>query len=248
MKRAARELKVPRNISKEKENTVARFKICPACGCRNPENEPLCSDCVSDISGVAPVEKTGNILAETGGGAGAAPVKICPECKAVNPDFAMICDGCMADLSGVSALSPSGSSSVPGPGLNVEKGQPKLVLRSKKDGIVITAASGGVLGRCDRCSPPRSDQPKCSVINEDRDNIDCVKFNTVSRRHARFVFENGHFYIIPLPEAVNKTFLNGDELERGAKHIIKNGDRIGFSSKLELEAEIIDRAGTTDKN
>ena len=220
---------------------MARFKICPACGCRNPENEPLCSDCVSDISGVAPVETTGNTGPETAVGAGSAPVKICPECQAANPDYAMICDGCMADLSRVAALSASGSAPGSGAELNVENGPPELVLRSKKDGITLTVAAGGVIGRCDRCSPPRSGQPKCSAISEDRDNIDCVKFNTVSRRHARFVFENGHFYIIPLPEAVNKTFINGAELERGSKHIVNNGDRIGFSSKLELEAEIVDR-------
>ncbi|EKD68662.1 MAG: hypothetical protein ACD_47C00496G0004, partial [uncultured bacterium] len=132
---------------------------------------------------------------------------------------------------------------VQGAGPDVENGRPGLVLRSKKDGIVITVAAGAVLGRCDRCSPPRSDQPKCSAMSGYKDNIDCVKFNTVSRRHARFVFENGDFYIIPLPEAVNKTFLNGVELERGSKHIVKNGDRIGFSSKLELEAEVLERAG-----
>lgn len=220
---------------------MARFKICPACGCRNLEHEPLCSDCVSDISGVAPVEKNGNTGPETAGSEVASPVKICPECRTANPDYAMICDGCMADLSRVAAFSAFGIAPGRGAELNVEKGLPELVLRSKKDGITISVAAGGVLGRCDRCSPPRSGQPKCSAISEDRDNIDCVKFNTVSRRHAMFAFENGHFYIIPLPEAVNKTFLNGAELERGSKYIINNGDRIGFSSKLELEAEIVDR-------
>lgn len=224
------------------------YKKCPVCGAQNPYSEAICANCFSDISGVAPIEKTGNTGLETAGGDGASPVKICPECKAANPDYAMICDGCMTDLSGVSARRQPGSSSAHDAGLNAEKVMPELVLRSKKEGIVIRVGDGGVIGRCDRCSPPRSEQPKCSAIIEDRDNIDCVKFNTVSRRHARFVFEKGHFYIIPLPEAVNKTFLNGAELDRGAKHIINDGDRIGFSSKLELEAEIIDRAGTPDKN
>jgi hypothetical protein len=233
---------------KEKDLTLARFKICPACGCRNPENEPLCSDCVCDISGVASLEKNENTGQKPADSAGAVLVKICPECKAANPDYALICDCCMADLSGVLAGLPSGNAPAQGAGPYAENDLPGLVLRSKKDGIVIAVTAGGVLGRCDRCSPPRSDQPKCSALIGDRDNIDCVKFNTVSRRHARFVFENGDFYIIPLPEAVNKTFLNGAELERGSKHIINSGDRIGFSSKLELEAEVCDRAGSADKN
>ena len=220
-----------------------RFKKCPVCGAANADSEAICANCFSDISGVA--VKCAGTANETpfDSRGGVATVKICPECKAVNPDYAMICDGCMADISGISADCPSGSPFVQDAGPDVENGRPGLVLRSKKDGIVITVAAGAVLGRCDRCSPPQSDQSRCSAINEDRDSIDCVRFNTVSRRHARFVFENGDFYIIPLPEAVNKTFLNGAELERGSKHIIKNGDRIGFSSKLELEAEVFVQAG-----
>ncbi|HNY12878.1 MAG TPA: FHA domain-containing protein [Candidatus Wallbacteria bacterium] len=225
---------------------MKRYKICPACNTKNSDAEAMCENCGVDIS-YAPTKTEVNsdimppspqILNPTG--------KICPKCKADNPDYAMLCNNCQEDITGVepSALKINSGNSSPAnhnsdvyDGTFIEASARKvlqLLLHSSEENITISLKDGDVLGRCDKCNPPRADHSKCSFMKEKKDFIDCVKFNTVSRKHAKFIFENGNFYIVALQEAKNVTLINGIELERGAKKIVKSGDRLKFSSKLEL--------------
>lgn len=224
---------------------MERYKTCPACGHVNSEEELLCGKCGIEIVFVSAAgrrEEGGRAARESGGGP--PPAKICPKCGAANPDYSVLCDSCMADISAVSAAAPSGSGRYDGAPAGAyertaEKTRPRLVLSSISERIKISVLDGGIVGRCDACDPPKKRQGECAARDGERHEIDCARFNTVSRRHLKFVFDGGECFIVPLPESTNKTFLNGAEIRRGVRHAIKTGDRIGLSTKLELGVEII---------
>lgn len=51
----------------------------------------------------------------------------------------------------------------------------------------------------------------------------------VSRRHAKIIFRDNKFYITEEIGAMNGTFLNGEKVNPGIYHVLKNGDEITLS-------------------
>ncbi len=51
---------------------------------------------------------------------------------------------------------------------------------------------------------------------------------SVSRRHARIVRQGGGYFISEEVGALNGTFVNGDKLETGRSHAIKDGDQVSL--------------------
>jgi len=234
---------------------VKKYKICPVCGEKNEDSEVLCVNCVTDISNVAlktecdPEQDCREIKSQLSNDG--AKTKTCPECGAVNPDYAVLCDNCQTGIADVradesfknGAVCKNANNEITG-GAKTEYSEEnisQLVLYSKNTGtgIKITVKSGDIIGRCAKCMNPPAEYSNCSNKNNnaDRDFIDCVKFDTVSRRHAQFVYENGTFFIIALLESKNSTYLNGEIIERGRKYAVNDGDVIKFSSRLELNVK-----------
>lgn len=228
------------------------YKICPACAQKNSAVEAMCPGCGTELYGVA-VKTSPDKSEEAPAEACERKLKKCSNCGAETPDYLMICERCGEIVSDVSISFENKRNQSGGAGPSARKEfvksedsciRPEIspnvspALYSKSDNISIPLMHGYIFGRCDKCNPPRMNHGRCLLENESRDYVDCVKYDTVSRKHARFAFENGSLFITVLPEAKNATFLNGIEIKRGEKHAVKNGDRIKFSSKLELAVRI----------
>jgi len=190
------------------------YKKCPVCGARNAEFEAICAGCFADIS-------TAGISFENDGESS----KICPDCGNSNPDYSAICDNCGADIS-----------SVQGRGTAAPDGEKKRIfLFSKEEKIAFEISDGLIIGRCDRCVDHSGREKKdCGASGGKKDFIDCEKFDTVSRSHAKIIFENGDYFIMPLPESKNLTGLNGVKLVRGTRYKLSDGDWLDLSKKLKL--------------
>ena len=61
-------------------------------------------------------------------------------------------------------------------------------------------------------------------------------YKTISRKHARFSFENNQWYIEDLGSA-NGSFLNGMKLKIEEKQKVNNGDILMFSSKFSMKVQ-----------
>jgi len=61
--------------------------------------------------------------------------------------------------------------------------------------------------------------PEIDLSNEDQSR-------NISRRHARLVIKDGHFYIAEEIGTMNGTFLNGQKLPNGVLTPIKDGDEL----------------------
>ena len=53
---------------------------------------------------------------------------------------------------------------------------------------------------------------------------------SVSRRHARIVFENGSFLLSEEMGVLNGTFINGRRLTPGESAPLRSGDKLGFGT------------------
>lgn len=69
-------------------------------------------------------------------------------------------------------------------------------------------------------------------LGKERSKVDfCVGGNSsISRVHARIVFENGAFYVED-NNATNFTFVNGNKVNSGQRVMLNNGDRIKLSDE-----------------
>lgn len=203
------------------------YKICPACGAENAYSEAICAQCFVDISSIAaaPRGDSGDEKekpAESGG------VAVCPACGASNPGYSQLCDNCGEDISAVPRRNDKGA----GPA-------PRLFFLSREEKIAVELSDGMIFGRCDNCADREErDKMNCGAKEGVKKFIDCSTFETVSRMHARIVFENGCYYIIALPESKNMTRLNGVKLQRGNKYKLSHGDSLDFSKRLKLKVFI----------
>lgn len=215
---------------------MKKFKECPACRANNPESEVLCQLCGIDITAVTATVET--IKNETPDAQANELMKKCPTCSAMNPEYQIICDECQTDLSNVpvSIKSQSVEKVSIQPVKNII---PRLLLFSNKHFIEIEIKTGDIFGRCNRCKNENErSQTRCDLKYEKKNHIDCRIFNTVSRRHAQFVFKDKNYYIVTHSDSKNATMLNGQELNKGSEYKICSGDQLQFSSKLILDVAI----------
>ena len=74
----------------------------------------------------------------------------------------------------------------------------------------------------------RPDSAAGSVPDVDLTDLNAER--TVSRRHARVVRRDGHFFVSEETGTMNGTFVNGQRLETGKLTEIHNGDEVGFGA------------------
>ncbi len=77
---------------------------------------------------------------------------------------------------------------------------------------------GALIGRFD---PNTGIHPDIDLTEEDPQL-------SVSRRHARILFEHGRFFLVEEKGVANGTYLRGERLEPGDARELKSGDRVGF--------------------
>jgi len=194
------------------------YKKCPVCNVKNAEFEAICAGCFADISTV-----------RTSYDEDGEKIKICSDCGKANPDYSSICDNCGADISEAQIRNAAAATG--------EK--KRIILFSRNEKIAIEVSDGEIIGRCDSCVDASEREKKnCQAADGKKNFIDCEKFDTVSRSHAKIIFENGDYYIMPLPESKNLTGLNNIKLSRGRKYKLSDGDVLDFSKKLKLKVFI----------
>ncbi|MCS6963659.1 MAG: FHA domain-containing protein [Thermoflexus sp.] len=108
-------------------------------------------------------------------------------------------------------------------------------LRKRPTALVLWTRSGrafrlrgeGILGRRSASSP----SPDIDLSSEDPQRY-------VSRRHARIWFANGQWWIQIYPETTNRTWLDGQPLERGSSYPLPDGSSLRIGD-LELRVQWI---------
>jgi CRP-like cAMP-binding protein len=89
-----------------------------------------------------------------------------------------------------------------------------IIQRSNR--IVQLTKTQTVLGRRDYTT---GFIPDIDLTDEDEEKY-------ISRKHSQVLFKDGKFYLSEEPGAINGTFLNGNKLQTGVKHELKNEDEI----------------------
>ncbi|GAC1614335.1 MAG: hypothetical protein NVS4B9_02470 [Ktedonobacteraceae bacterium] len=87
------------------------------------------------------------------------------------------------------------------------------------------------------------DKPEIVIGRAPTSDILLSKDKLTSRRHATVHHENGQ-YVLRDEHSTNGTFVNGQQLEEGASHLLKDGDQVGIG-----EHELVYRAfGSASKD
>ncbi len=89
-----------------------------------------------------------------------------------------------------------------------------IIQRSNR--IVQLTKTQTVLGRRDYTT---GFVPDIDLTDEDEEKY-------ISRKHSQVLYKDGKFYLSEEPGAINGTFLNGNKLQTGVKHELKNEDEI----------------------
>lgn len=89
-----------------------------------------------------------------------------------------------------------------------------IIQRSNR--IVQLTKTQTVLGRRDYTT---GFVPDIDLTDEDEEKY-------ISRKHSQVLYKDGRFYLSEEPGAINGTFLNGNKLQTGVKHELKNEDEI----------------------
>ncbi len=127
-------------------------------------------------------------------------IKICPVCGTKNPEDAPVCSNCLEDLSVVSP---------------VQEEEKKEILNLLINGKEITVKNGDIIGR----------QAVGSEVLKD--------FPTVSRKHAKVLYENGEWFIEDL-NSTNGTYINGKRIKPYEKRRITEKDNINLSMSVKV--------------
>ena len=203
---------------------MAKYKICPSCGRRNPPNALDCEaeECGADLSTVHVTDEAFAGTASTAGTAGTAGtasgqtsspfvrmVRICEECGAVNPANARKCR-CGEEISDILPVPENSAAQVQTAPVKPIQMTPKNFMLSSLDGSLLYQISEGetILGR------------EAELENYLEERL------YVSRRHARLYLENGRLTIENL-SATNYTFVNNMSLD-GQRMELHEGDEIGL--------------------
>ena len=216
---------------------------CPDCGAPTTPGEPFCLECGGDLSPVAPPAEAAAPEAgpryfcdpdrEVEGFAGCGhtgeflPGNTCPIC------------GARWDEPVTAAEAPSAAG--PGSASEVEHTPPPA-----SGGPLLRVAGGQrVLHRGRWISELAFDTDEISVgcrdIHADHyPDLDLLAFRQadpyLSRRHARFLREGGHYYLEILTDADSTTLNGPDEvLHRGERRELGPGDRVFFSDSVVVE-------------
>jgi len=78
-----------------------------------------------------------------------------------------------------------------------------------------------IIGRFTARTTP-TDRRKLIDLTDEPDS------DTVSRKHARLLFEDGNWYLKVYPNTHNRTFCGDKQVESGGKHQLRDGDRLKF--------------------
>ena len=155
-------------------------------------------------------------------------IKICKSCGAENSPSDIECRDCMGDISRIRPVEKIENEPEP----DIADNLPATVdyrpagcrfilvsISAARNGDILPINDGDILGR----------------EHTGRDSL--VAHKTVSRQHAKVIFEGGEWTIEDL-DSTNGTYINGRKLEAGQKYPLKAKDIVSLSKSCEFQVEI----------
>ena len=184
-------------------------KVCPMCRKKNPLDEWLCLECEGDLSGVSPVEESEldeQMSAKANG------MKKCPSCSEVNSAQAVECRNCGWDLSNISSKEKAEQH-------DTGCVQQRCLALTLSGGQRIRVEDGDVVGRYSVGG---------DILDED--------FKTVSKTHARFIYDGGKWHIEDLG-TTNGTYINNARIPANKRMEILPGQKLSLSRSCKMVVE-----------
>lgn len=200
---------------------MAKFKICPRCGEKNPPDAPECKGkgCEEDLMSVPVTDEQQESAKKS-----AEPVvqndlvRVCSECGTENPPNSRKCLKCHEDISDVIPTPSATTSQTKAPMTQLA---PKTELLVQARGFVLRSLDGKIIFNIDR--------PNVVVGRENEMSDYLTEKTFVSRRHCQFTLENGELFVEDLNSA-NSTYVNNQKIFRKTK--LSKGDEVGLGGAV----------------
>jgi pSer/pThr/pTyr-binding forkhead associated (FHA) protein len=161
--------------------------------------------------------------------------KVCPTCGTKNPPEEPICIKCMTDLTAVAPIECEDVGQKTEHTIKTEDIQLDLdLLDLENEKTIILSKSKLVLKGHD-----------FEIVVHDGDIVGrhavggdfLQRYKTVSRKHAKFFYKDGKWYVQDLG-STNGTYLNGIKLLPMQEYPLSNGDKLSLSGSLEFTVNI----------
>lgn len=200
---------------------MSKFKICPECGTKNLPDAIECEHCECDLMSVPATDeqqeaakKVSDDKPEIKGNL----VRICSECGKENPPNARKCLNCGEDISDVECTSSNTSMTNTVPVTQLAQ---RTDLAFKIAAFVLRSLDDRINFKIDR------DNITFGREHELKDYLAAKTF--VSRRHCKFMLENGELFVEDLNSA-NGTYVNNQKILQKTK--LAKGDEIGLGGAV----------------
>ena len=208
---------------------MARVKICPACGCLNPETIILCKYCRTDISAESVCDEADIEIVSI--------KKECPNCQTLNEVDAVVCSKCDQPLDEVEPIKFKGE--IEQVALQPKLGEKvKISTKEPSEATInefVAQAKHVLILVSQECDTLKIQQGRKVILGREG-NIKpelFIPYFTVSRKHLIVEFNNDHWFITD-NESTNGTYLNGEMIKKGKQYAVKRGDIISLSTKFKL--------------
>jgi len=161
--------------------------------------------------------------------------KICPTCGTKNPPEEPICIKCMTDLTSVAPVECDEANQQKEDDYKTEDMNLDLSLLDLEDDktIVLSKSKLVLKGHDFEIVVHDGDIVGRHGVGEDF----LQRYKTVSRKHAKFTYRNGRWYVQDLG-STNGTYLNGVKLIPMQDFPLNNGDKLSLSGSLEFTVNI----------
>lgn len=151
--------------------------------------------------------------------------KICPSCGTKNEVDTIICSKCYNPITYVTPTDDNNNSF--DKDIKIETDKDKTIVANTNieelflegQNISIKISSGDIVGR--HC----------------KNSSELSKFQTISRKHAQFVYVNNKWFVKDLG-STNGTYLNDIPLEKGKEYEIRDGDTLKLSRTVNFTVVI----------
>jgi len=184
---------------------MAKYKKCPNCGTLNEINEGFCIECNQALTDAEIIDDNMK-KNET--------LDNTENIEGEISEKTITCPYCGSEVNADEKICPQCFARLDN--INFENNVQTSNLFLVFDNETYKINNGDIVGRHEKLS---------EILN---------LYSTVSRKHAKFMLENGNWYVEDL-NSTNGTYINDNKI---TKQILTNGDKISFSSKVTFRVEI----------